>query len=42
MLILLQFRKGGKSGLIIDEHSLFDIHGNPTAYYRDVYHIQGD
>lgn len=41
-LILLQFRKGGKSGLQIHEQSLFDIHGKPTAYYRDVYHIQGD
>ncbi len=42
ILILLQFRKGGKSGLQIHEHSLFDSRGNPTAYYRDVYHIQGD
>lgn len=41
-LILLQFRKGGKSGLQIHEQSLFDIHGKPTAYYRDVYHIQGE
>lgn len=41
-LILLQFRKGGKSGLQIHEQSLFDIQGKPTAYYRDVYHIQGD
>jgi len=38
-LILLQFRKGGKSGLQIHEHSLFDSQGKPTAYYRDVYHI---
>ena len=38
-LILLQFRKGGKPGLIIDEHSLFDSHGCQTAYYREVYHI---
>ena len=42
ILILLQFRKGGKSGLQIHEHSLFDALGEPTAYYRDVYHIQGD
>ena len=41
-LILLQFRKGGKSGLQIHEQSLFDSHGEPTAYYREVYHIQGD
>ena len=42
ILILLQFRKGGRSGLQIHEHSLFDSQGKSTAYYRDVYHIQGD
>ena len=41
-LILLQFRKGGKSGLQIHEQTLFDACGQPTAYYNDVYHIQGD
>jgi len=41
-LILLQLRKGGKSGLQIHEQSLFDPNGNPTSYYRQVYHIQGD
>ena len=41
-LILLQFRKGGKPGLQIFEHCLFDSAGNPTDYYRQVYHIQGD
>ena len=41
-LILLQFRKGGKSGLQIYEQSLFDTCGEPTAYYREVYHMQGD
>ena len=41
-LILLQFRKGGKSGLQIHEQCLFNTSGKPTAYYRDVYHIQGD
>ena len=41
-LILLQLRKGGKSGLQIHEQSLFDSRGIPTAYYRDVYHIEGD
>ena len=39
-LILLQFRKGGKSGLRIYEQSLFDSHGDPTDYYREVYHIE--
>ena len=38
-LILLQLRKGGKPGLQITEQSLFDSHGEPTAYYREVYHI---
>ena len=41
-LILLQLRKGGKSGLQIHEQSLFDSRGIPTAYYQDVYHIEGD
>ena len=39
-LILLQLRKGGKPGLLLHENSLFDQHGNPTAYYRQVYHIE--
>ena len=38
-LILLQLRKGGKPGLQIAERSLFDSQGEPTAYYREVYHI---
>ena len=38
-LILLQLRKGGKPGLQIHEHSLFDSHGYASAYYREVYHI---
>ena len=38
-LILLQFRKGGKPGLQLSEHSLFDSFGNPTQYYREVYHM---
>ena len=38
-LILLQFRKGGKPGLLMEEHCLFDTAGNPTDYYREVYHI---
>jgi len=37
-LILLQFRKGGKPGLQLHEHSLFDSRGEATAYYREVYH----
>lgn len=38
-LILLQFRKGGKPGLQIEERCLYDSHGDSTGYYREVYHI---
>ena len=38
-LVLLQFRKGGKPGLIIEEMSLFDAQGNPTDAHREVYHL---
>ena len=37
-LICLQFRKGGKPGLIIEENSLFDIQNEPTDFYKVVYH----
>jgi tRNA1(Val) A37 N6-methylase TrmN6 len=38
-LICLQFRKGGKPGLIIEENCLFDTNYEPTAFYKSVYHI---
>jgi tRNA1Val (adenine37-N6)-methyltransferase len=38
-LILLQFRKGGKPGLIIEEATLFDNENNPTDFYKTVYHL---
>lgn len=38
-LILLQFRKGGKPGLIWQEESLAAPDGTPTEYYRSLYHI---
>ena len=38
-LILLQFRKGAKPGLKIEEAALFDTENNPTDFYRAVYHI---
>ena len=38
-LVCLQFRKGGKPGITIEEHSLFDANLEPTAFYRSVYHI---
>lgn len=38
-MILLQFRKGGKPGLIWNELCLHDDAGNPTSDYRRIYHI---
>lgn len=38
-LILLQFRKGGKPGLIWEEESLYDENDQPTGYYRRLYHL---
>ncbi len=37
-LILLQFRKGGKPGLLIEEESLYLPDETPTDYYRRLYH----
>ena len=38
-LILLQFRKGGKPGLHIEERYLHHCDGTPSQYYKDIYHI---
>ena len=38
-LVLLAFRKGGKPGLQIEEASLFDAGGQPTQFYKEVYHL---
>jgi tRNA1(Val) A37 N6-methylase TrmN6 len=38
-LVLLQCRKGGKPGLIIEEECLQNADGTPSAYYRRLYHI---
>jgi len=38
-LVLLQFRKGGKPGLILEEAALHGMDNTPTAYYREVYHL---
>lgn len=38
-LILLSCRKGGKTGLILEEETLFHSNGQPTDYYRSVYHL---
>ena len=39
-LILLQFRKGAKPGLILEEQTLFDKNNDPTPFYKEVYHIK--
>lgn len=38
-LILLQCRKGGKPGLSWEEQCLFTENGEPTPYYRELYHL---
>ena len=38
-LIFIQFRKGGKPGLIWEEETLFDKEDHPTAFFRSVYHL---
>ena len=38
-LILAQCRKGGKPGLILEEAALQDKKGNPTDYYKELYHL---
>ena len=38
-LVLLQCRKGGKPGLIIEENTLKDRFGSPSDFYRKLYHI---
>lgn len=38
-LILAQCRKGGKPGLILEEAALQDELGNPTEYYKELYHL---
>ena len=38
-LILLQCRKGAKPGLIIEEKYLKESNGQPSDYYRKLYHI---
>ena len=38
-LVLLQCRKGAKPGLIIEEEYLQESSGEPSEYYRRLYHI---
>lgn len=37
-LILLQFRKGGKSGLLWEEIVLHEADGTPSSLYQEIYH----
>ena len=38
-IIALELKKGGKPGLQITEQTLFGEDNHPTAYYRQVYHL---
>ena len=39
-LVLVQCRKGAKPGLLWEEAALHDQNGEPTAYYRKLYHTE--
>lgn len=39
-LVLLQLRKGGRPGLILEEEALYREDGSPTAYYHQIYHTE--
>ena len=38
-LVLIQCRKGAKSGLIWEDALLYDKDGQPTEYYKKIYHL---
>lgn len=38
-LVLVQCRKGGKPGLLWEEESLHTSEGDPSSYYRKLYHL---
>ena len=38
-LVLIQCRKGAKPGLVWEEAALFDRSGEPTDYYKKIYHL---
>lgn len=38
-LVLVQCRKGAKPGLLWEEAALHDRNGQPTAYYKQIYHL---
>ncbi len=39
-LVLIQFRKGGKPGLVWEETVLHNQDGSPTSDYKRIYHLQ--
>ena len=39
-LILMQFKKGGKPGMNLEETCLFDSLGNETEDYKRIYHME--
>ncbi|MBR2423398.1 MAG: methyltransferase [Oscillospiraceae bacterium] len=38
-LVLMQCRKGAKPGLIWEEAALYGKDGQPTEYYKEIYHL---
>ena len=38
-LVLLACRKGGKPGLVWEDAALQDLQGDPTQYYKQLYHL---
>jgi tRNA1(Val) A37 N6-methylase TrmN6 len=38
-LVLVKCRKGAKPGLLWDEQVLYDAQGNPSDYYKRIYHL---
>ena len=40
-LVLLQFRKGGKPGLVWEEITLHNADGSPAPIYQEIYHLGG-
>ena len=41
ILVLLQFRKGARPGLLWEELLLHDADGTPTPAYQEIYHLGG-
>ena len=40
-LVLIQFRKGAKPGLLWEEITLHEADGTPTPIYKEIYHLGG-